>query len=517
MTSSQFINFIDQTGDIFSFNNLENIRSVYHYSIPNTKLAYPEPFVASASFMHSDLWFVHILIYQYWLWFVFIFIIVFFFITFLSTIRWCNILIRPRRETRGVSRSKCGDLITAIVPVSWATSIIVNESTDAIDYYDGFGTTELVVGIRAYQWGSEYYYPKDIDLSYNIKPNYSVFLGNSLKYNRTTDTNLHANNVWKFYQNKNFDQIITPAHLLVIPSDNNRILNFLNFNDIGSNALYESNAFKRIRMFSKNYTASLFTFLPNSYASKYKQISSYYINRSAYEDSSLYGLRRQHSYLNKLSLLNSNTTFLDVNSINKLLFLNYQNNAKFESTVSNNANSFFFFNKTADFNNNFQSAFVSNVFKTYFTNLNATSANNFFLYTNLTSLINNDSDEKKINNALFAVFNDRYFDENLFFLKENNNQITNINSDIFVNIDNVPTLFFFANTNKSYKSHLLFAPNQSISMVNRNMRTFLNSIHSLSNLNYSTDLNEVSSDLRNSNSRAFLNNFYFLNGTPSSS
>jgi hypothetical protein len=29
--------------------------------------------------------------------------------------------------------------------------VIVNESTDAIDYYDGFGTTELVVGIRAYQ------------------------------------------------------------------------------------------------------------------------------------------------------------------------------------------------------------------------------------------------------------------------------------------------------------------------------------------------------------------------------
>ena len=61
--------------------------------------------------------------------------------------------IRPRRETRGVSRSKCADLITACVPVSWATSIIVSESTDAIDYYDGFGTTELVVGIRAYQWG----------------------------------------------------------------------------------------------------------------------------------------------------------------------------------------------------------------------------------------------------------------------------------------------------------------------------------------------------------------------------
>ena len=151
--------------------------------------------------------------------------------------------IKPRRETRGVSRSKCGDLITACVPVSWATSIIVNESTDAIDYYDGFGTTELVVGIRAYQWGWEYYYPKDIDLNYNIKKNYSAFIGNSLKYNKTTEKNLSSNNLWKYYQNKNFDQVVLPAHLLVIPVDNKKLLNFLNFNDIGSNTLYESNSF----------------------------------------------------------------------------------------------------------------------------------------------------------------------------------------------------------------------------------------------------------------------------------
>jgi hypothetical protein len=37
------------------FNNLENVTTVYHYSIPNVKLAYPEPFIASASLMHSDL------------------------------------------------------------------------------------------------------------------------------------------------------------------------------------------------------------------------------------------------------------------------------------------------------------------------------------------------------------------------------------------------------------------------------------------------------------------------------
>jgi hypothetical protein len=42
-------------------------------------------------------------------------------------------------------------LIAACVPVSWAISIIVSESTDAIDYFDGFGTGEIMVGVRAYQ------------------------------------------------------------------------------------------------------------------------------------------------------------------------------------------------------------------------------------------------------------------------------------------------------------------------------------------------------------------------------
>jgi hypothetical protein len=45
------------------------------------------------------------------------------------------------------------------------------------------------VGVRAYQWGWHYYYPKHADLSYNVKPNYSAFVGNSLKYTTTTGKN----------------------------------------------------------------------------------------------------------------------------------------------------------------------------------------------------------------------------------------------------------------------------------------------------------------------------------------
>jgi heme/copper-type cytochrome/quinol oxidase subunit 2 len=68
-------------------------------------------------------------------------------------------------------------------------TIIISESVDAADYYDGFGTGEIVVGIRAYQWGWEYFFPKNIDLNYTNNPSYSTMTGNSLKYTRTPETN----------------------------------------------------------------------------------------------------------------------------------------------------------------------------------------------------------------------------------------------------------------------------------------------------------------------------------------
>jgi heme/copper-type cytochrome/quinol oxidase subunit 2 len=72
-------------------------------------------------------------------------------------------------------------------------SIIVNESTDAIDLNDGFGTAELVVGVRAYQWGWEYYYPRSIDLNYSVRPSYSTFIGNSLNYKFSSSKTLSTN------------------------------------------------------------------------------------------------------------------------------------------------------------------------------------------------------------------------------------------------------------------------------------------------------------------------------------
>jgi len=51
--------------DITKFESLEHVRSLYLSTCPTVKLFYPEPFIASPSFIHSDLGFLHILQYQF--------------------------------------------------------------------------------------------------------------------------------------------------------------------------------------------------------------------------------------------------------------------------------------------------------------------------------------------------------------------------------------------------------------------------------------------------------------------
>jgi heme/copper-type cytochrome/quinol oxidase subunit 2 len=329
----EVIKLAREVEDINKFESLEHIRSMYIGTAPNVKLVYPEPFVASPSFILNDLGYLHILQYQFWLWFVFIFLIVFYFVSFLCVVRWCANRNQPRRETRGVSRSKCGDLITATVPITWAISIIVSETTDATDNYDGFGTGELIVGVRAYQWGWEYYYPKNVDLNYNLKPSYSTFTGNSLRYNTATERKVNANNVWKHYQQKNEDSVVTPAHLLVLPLDNSKLFNFMNFDNIGANALSGSNAFKKIREHSKVYKTNLVA-TPSTFADKYVKLTSLFVTENDLNNSFNYGLKRQHNLTSTAATANVQATFLDRQSMDKFLAYNLRYNRENHGTDS---------------------------------------------------------------------------------------------------------------------------------------------------------------------------------------
>lgn len=290
---------------------------------PDVKLYYPEPFIASPSFVHEELWFIHILHYQHWLWFMFISLIMFYFITFINVVRWCNLRNKPKRETRGVSRSKCADLITASVPVSWAASIIISETVDATDYYDGFGTGEIVIGIRAYQWGWEYFYPKSIDLNYNVKPSYSAFIGNSLKYNNSSAKNLDANSFWKSYQGKAQQSVsIAPSHLLLSPSDSNNIANTTDFSKVGLSSLKDSSAFKKIQLHSKSPSGQLFGSSTTDY-SKFDTLNRLYTTSANLTNSKDYYTDRQDNYTSVLASQLGNKSALESKSVDKYLSYNF--------------------------------------------------------------------------------------------------------------------------------------------------------------------------------------------------
>ena len=455
--------------------NLDNRPySAENLSIPDVKLYYPEPFIASPSFVHDDIWFMHILHFQYWLWFMFISLIILYFIVFINVVRWCNIRNKPKRETRGVSRSKCADIITACVPVSWAAAIIISESVDATDYYDGFGTGEVVIGIRAYQWGWEYYYPKAIDTSYNVNTSYSVTAGNSLKYSNSGTNLLNKNNLWKFYKNKNLGKTTcTPSHLILAPSDNNNVISFMNFNDFGANTAHESSAFKKIQSFSKSNSHRIFNNNSEFY-SNYKKISDMYLTDYNSSNVSSYGTFRQSKFSSLSSTINLNNSLLDDKSIKKYLSYNHNldNNPHTLSNKLDLISNLIDFNSNDKINKNFS---IFSKYKNLEANNNLVNKPEntlkFFLSQSNSSDVNYDwldslySDKDLVisNKKMLSFLNNKNniytFDKKT--LKNSSNDVANSNMSLRVS-DNLT----FEETNKkcAFDAH----------MVNKNQNSIVN-------------------------------------------
>ena len=488
LSSNELVNFLYNLPQdkMDEYLNLECIRAQSQASTPTRKLHYPEPFIASASFIHTDIAFIHILHYNYWLWFFFVFLIVFFFLTFLCTVRWCNMRTRPRRETRGVSRSKCGDLITACVPVSWAASIIISESTDASDVYDGFGAAEITVGIRAYQWGWEYYYPKAVDLNYTVKPSYSAFVGKSLKYIDSEEGTLTTNNLWKFYQNKETDLIVTPAHLLLLPLDQKKILNFFNFGNIGSDNLKESSAFKKITCASKTFNSNLVTPL-TPFVGKYKRVNQLHSSENLFNLSNNYGLVRQHNLLSLKATTSQYNTFLDKNSFDKFLTSSNVKNVSEINDLSlfNNVN-----NLGQVTENSSYSSFVSTSLLNHF---NQTGSTNFNLLKNYPTLTTSTSN---FNYPLRKLFNSKFLVSNslnLDLVKANSTSqnLTSLTSSIVNNT--------FNNLNTNQKFSVNHSSNNSVLPSDQSLRQYTGVSTTGKNLNLdeSSNKSKMTSNLTN--------------------
>jgi hypothetical protein len=127
----------------------------------------------------------------------------------------------------------------------------------------------------------------------------------------------------------------TPTHILLSPSDNNNILNFINFNNLGSTTLGASTAFKKIQSASKTNPQSLFS-NSSDYSLKYNKIYDLYLTELSTQDNLMYGINRQHNYSSSASLLNNLSTQLDNDSVAKFLDYNYSTLKSTKYTNSSN-------------------------------------------------------------------------------------------------------------------------------------------------------------------------------------
>lgn len=409
---------ISKVDILYDSNNDLNNYMYDFINLPQDKIFYPEPYIASPSFHHEDLWFIHILHYQYWLWFFFISLIWLFFITFLSVIHNCNPRNMPKRETRGVSRSKCADLITACVPVTWALTIIISESVDAADYYDGFGTGEIIIGIRAYQWGWEYFFPKSIDLNYDVSSTYSSITGNSIKYNKSSLTKSTSNTFWKSMKsNINIQNSSIPTNSIISPSDNNKIMDFIDYNKVGSSTIKVSNAFRKIQFSTKTNSRDIFN-RESNFSIKYNNINNLFSNDTNSQDSLYYGIKRQHEYSSTKSITNNLSSQLDNKSVSKLL--DYNSNFILTNDKKRNLLDKLY-NTSKDIDNNTANSFGS---KSIIKNLDAVNTN----------IVSKPNSKKFLDKKTLSTPSNNYLNSENLYINSNNYDIymtSDTSSDIF--------------------------------------------------------------------------------------
>ena len=114
----------------------------------------------------------------------------------------------------------------------------------------------------------------------------------------------------------------TPSHVLLSPTDNSKVLDFINFNTVGSNTVNNSTAFKKIQSASKSSSQSLFA-AETDYSLKYNKLNNLYLTDYNSQDSLYYGIKRQHEYATTLACLNNAPSLLDNDSVQKMLDYNF--------------------------------------------------------------------------------------------------------------------------------------------------------------------------------------------------
>ena len=164
------INLDDKSDDILAY---KNYFSNYNYnkSVSFNKIYIPKVFNASQSNIYNGLpWFLDYVHLTFWFFFLSIVISSLFIIYFFNFV-WNNQENKyPIRETRGFSRAQTGDTMTAIIPMTWSITMLLHASTHSSNFDENTTGTQFCLTVIAYQWGWNYYYPKDIISIFNSMP-----------------------------------------------------------------------------------------------------------------------------------------------------------------------------------------------------------------------------------------------------------------------------------------------------------------------------------------------------------
>jgi hypothetical protein len=230
-------------------------------------------------------------------------------------------------------------------------------------------------------------------------------VGNSLKYTTTNSNTLNSNTLWKYYQNKNNNKTTsTPAHLVLSPSDNDKVLNFMKFSDLGTDNLKDSTTFKKIQYFSKSNPQKLYSNV-DEFNLKYKKLSDLYLNDYEPLSATNYGLKRQHNYTSQKSSLNNSLTLLDSKSIQTLM--NYNQNLSFKDSSAPLNNSFKFHEHSANLNNTNNSLVLNNKINSVNTVKDNFSLNNYSSFASKNALLSAENDSQQFTNPLKYSLNSK--------------------------------------------------------------------------------------------------------------
>jgi len=293
------------------------------------------------------------------------------------------------------------------------------------------------------------------------------------------------------YQNKAEDQVVTPAHLLLIPLDSSGMANFINFKNIGLDTLQGSSAFAKIRNATKIYNSHL-VHTPSSLTSKYYKLNSLFSDENDFLSTSSFGTTKQHNVASVSSLGNTYaSTMLDTSSFDKFLQQTYLTNttSSLESQLQPvNETALSIDKKAVSSFDNSDSVRTSQLLTNKSTDSNQLKV---YSYPSLLENVNDNSDKSGL-----QFPNSKLASKSLPSGSMQNATLGFNNSNLETNSSGTSsyTDATIENNSNSAKAYNLVGPNSKILLADQSIRAYPDLTPSKSNYNLSSNVNTALSN-----------------------